>query len=85
MKRGSSDVWWDSHGFAHRDNNRAAACFYFSANTRECLSSDIEQRMSNYQLAVGCRVRIQGLVGAPQHNGKEGLLVRFIEDTQRWC
>jgi hypothetical protein len=41
--------------------------------------------MSNYQLAVGCRVRIQGLVGAPQHNGKEGLLVRFIEDTQRWC
>jgi hypothetical protein len=36
------------------------------------------------QLVVGCRVRIQGLVGAPQHNGKEGVLVSFIESTQRW-
>ena len=27
---------------------------------------------------------MQGLVGAPQHNGKEGLLLRFIEDRQRW-
>jgi hypothetical protein len=23
-------------------------------------------------------------VGAPQHNGKEGVLVAFIEDTGRW-
>ena len=35
-------------------------------------------------LASGCRARIQGLVGSPQHNGKEGVLVAFIEDTGRW-
>jgi hypothetical protein len=36
------------------------------------------------ELVTGCRVRIQGLVGASQHNGKEGLLSGFIEETQRW-
>jgi hypothetical protein len=35
-------------------------------------------------LVSGCRARIQGLVGAPRHNGKEGVLVAFIEDTGRW-
>ena len=35
-------------------------------------------------LVSGSRARIQGLVGAPQHNGKEGVLVAFIEETGRW-
>jgi hypothetical protein len=40
--------------------------------------------MSLQQFVSGCRVRIQGLVGAPQHNGKEGVLTSFVHETQRW-
>jgi hypothetical protein len=36
------------------------------------------------QLVSGCRARIQWLVGTPQHNGKEGVLVAFVQDTGRW-
>ena len=40
--------------------------------------------MSDQGLVLGCRVRIKGLVSAPQHNGKEGVLMSFIEEKQRW-
>jgi hypothetical protein len=40
--------------------------------------------MSDEEFVSGCRVLIQGLVGAPQHNGKEGVLASFIQQTQRW-
>jgi hypothetical protein len=40
--------------------------------------------MDKPNLVLGCRVRIQGLVGAPQHNGKEGELTEFVKSTQRW-
>jgi hypothetical protein len=34
-------------------------------------------------LVEGCRVRIQGLISCAQHNGKQGVLQRFMEDSQR--
>ncbi len=40
--------------------------------------------MSDQGLVLGCRVRIKGLISTPQHNDKEGLLMRFIEEKQRW-
>ena len=42
------------------------------------------QTVSHQEFVSGSRVRIQELVGAQQHNGKEGVLKSFIEETQRW-
>ena len=36
------------------------------------------------ELVAGCRALILGLVVAPQHNGKEGVLQRWVEESQRW-
>ena len=36
------------------------------------------------ELKHGCSVRIQGLVSATQHNGKEGVLICFETETGRW-
>jgi hypothetical protein len=36
------------------------------------------------ELESGCRARIHGLVSAPQHNGKEGTLLHFDNETLRW-
>jgi hypothetical protein len=36
------------------------------------------------QFVAGYRVRIRELVGAQQHNGKEGVLKSFNEETKRW-
>jgi hypothetical protein len=36
------------------------------------------------ELKHGCGVRIQGLVSATQHNGKEGVLICFEAETGRW-
>lgn len=35
-------------------------------------------------IVVGCKVTIQGLVGAAHHNGKEGEVLRFDKAKGRW-
>jgi hypothetical protein len=36
------------------------------------------------ELVPGCRARIHGLVSAIEHNGKKGVLILFIKETQMW-
>jgi len=36
------------------------------------------------ELKHGCRVRIHGLIDAPQHNGKQGVTISFDEERERW-
>ena len=36
------------------------------------------------ELKHGCRVRIHGLIGASQHNGKHGVTISFDEERERW-
>mmetsp|Transcript_1487 Transcript_1487/g.3204 ORF Transcript_1487/g.3204 Transcript_1487/m.3204 type:complete len:162 (+) Transcript_1487:69-554(+) len=36
------------------------------------------------ELVQGCTAEVQGLVGAPQHNGTQGELLHFDRDKGRW-
>lgn len=36
------------------------------------------------QLVEGCIVEIQGLKGAPQHNGVQGKLLKYDREKERW-
>ena len=36
------------------------------------------------ELKHGCRVRIHGLIGAPQHNGEQGVTISFDAEREIW-